>query len=113
MRTIKQDFEMNGLITIEVVAIYVCVLAITRDTLNSCCGFAMTTVFKLLNLIASRSFAIPFVNDYPIVNGLIPTVFTFFLFAGIRHKDNNGNGNGNGYFFHMAKIINAPLICKL
>jgi hypothetical protein len=89
---------MDELITIEIIAIYIRMLSITRGAFDGCGGFAMTTILKLLNCIAGWRFTIPFVNNNIIINRLIPAVLTSFLFASKSSK--NYNGNGNGYFFH-------------
>ncbi len=101
---------MKELVTVEIIAIYISVASITWNTLNSSCGFAMTTVLELLNFIVRWCFAVPFVDDNTIINVLIPAVFSFFL---LTRKGGKGyNSNGNDQLFHVTKVIKAPLICK-
>lgn len=87
------------LITIcKIITAYICASSATGIAYISCCGFTVTTVFKLLNLITWGCFGIPFINNGAIVYCSIKTVFAFFLFTSNGYEGHKGNSNGE--FFH-------------
>lgn len=87
----------------NIITVYVCNGSIARDAFYIGGGFAMATVLKLLDFIASSTIAIPFINDSVIIYCLIPAVLPFLLFTGKGYDSDNGKGNGK--FFHIHKIL--------